>query len=259
METCQQNQYEPLKKCQPKSGKVISNFDFDFIDGIDKLLIDLVEKHGAERWSFISSFFPERVGKQCRERWFNHLNPNVKKSTWTKEEEWILFLKHKLLGNKWSKLCEFLPGRTDNTIKNHWNSTMQKRIIVLEKELEDMLKDKSEEDKKKTIDDFLEQCKVAVASDNIKFYDEKRKNYEKFKNVKTENKQIMNKLKKILLFRTHSKKTKKKGRKRKIFIRTYIEEKPANQPIIQPQPIPLIQHAPTSVTNININYEFNIN
>ena len=98
----------------------------------DKKLINLVEKYGAEKWSFISSHFPERIGKQCRERWFNHLCPTVNKTAWSKEEEWILFILHNKIGNKWSQLCKYLPGRTDNTIKNHWNSTMKKRIDQLQ-------------------------------------------------------------------------------------------------------------------------------
>ena len=52
----------------------------------DKKLIELVEKFGAEKWAFISKYFPDRIGKQCRERWFNHLNPSVNKSSWSEEE-----------------------------------------------------------------------------------------------------------------------------------------------------------------------------
>lgn len=205
-----------------------------------------MEKHGAEKWSFISSFFPERVGKQCRERWFNHLNPDVKKSTWLKEEEWILFLKHNEFGNKWSKLCQYLPGRTDNTIKNHWNSTMQKKILIFETELSNMLQGKSPEEVESFKENFINQCKETIESDNLKFYDEKRKNYEKFKSLKYENKISMNKLKKILLFRTHSKKTKKKGRKKKIFIRTYIDDPKREIPQDQ------INNNITNINNTNI-------
>ena len=181
----------------------------------DKKLINLVEKYGAEKWSFISSHFPERIGKQCRERWFNHLCPTVNKTAWSKEEEWILFILHNKIGNKWSQLCKYLPGRTDNTIKNHWNSTMKKRIEQLQIEYDNMIKDKNEEEISKIQDDILDKCKIVVELENKKFYNEKMKNYEKFKNITVDNKQSIYKLKKILLFRTHSKKMKRRGRKKK--------------------------------------------
>jgi hypothetical protein len=92
----------------------------------DLKLIELVNKFGPEKWSNISSYLPGRLGKQCRERWYNHLNPEVRKTGWSKEEEWVLFLLHRKYGNSWSTFSEKIPGRTDNTIKNHWNSIMKR-------------------------------------------------------------------------------------------------------------------------------------
>jgi Myb-like DNA-binding domain len=100
-------------------------------DEEDRLVLHLVHTHGPQKWTQIAEHLPGRIGKQCRERWHNHLNPKIKKISWTPEEEWLLFLYHRRIGNKWAEMAKVLDGRTDNTIKNHWNSSMKKRIPEL--------------------------------------------------------------------------------------------------------------------------------
>lgn len=104
-------------------------------DEEDNKLIELVKKHGPFKWSFIASQMTERVGKQCRERWHNHLNPRIKKEGWTEAEEWNLYLTHQLMGNKWADISKSIMGRTDNSIKNHWNSTMRKKMDAFHQKL----------------------------------------------------------------------------------------------------------------------------
>uniref|UniRef100_A0A1J3EVR9 Myb-related protein 3R-1 n=1 Tax=Noccaea caerulescens TaxID=107243 RepID=A0A1J3EVR9_NOCCA len=94
----------------------------------DKTIIALVEKYGPTKWSTISQHLPGRIGKQCRERWHNHLNPGINKNAWTQEEELTLIRAHQIYGNKWAELMKFLPGRSDNSIKNHWNSSVKKKL-----------------------------------------------------------------------------------------------------------------------------------
>ncbi|KAH6831165.1 hypothetical protein C2S53_009360 [Perilla frutescens var. hirtella] len=105
----------------------------------DDVIIELVNKYGPKKWSTISNHLPGRIGKQCRERWHNHLNPNINKEAWTQEEELTLIRAHQIIGNKWAELTKFLPGRTDNSIKNHWNSSVKKKLDMYKKEASGLL------------------------------------------------------------------------------------------------------------------------
>lgn len=94
----------------------------------DEMIINFVAQNGTKNWTKLASQLKGRIGKQCRERWRNHLDPEVNTEPWSAEEDQILIEMHETYGNQWVKIAEKLKGRSDNAVKNRWNSTLKKRL-----------------------------------------------------------------------------------------------------------------------------------
>jgi hypothetical protein len=92
----------------------------------DKKLLDWVNKERTSKWSACAQLIKGRSGKQCRERYFNTLIPSVKKGNWTIEKDYILFNLFNSYGTQWSKINKFFTGRTENSIKNRFYSTLRR-------------------------------------------------------------------------------------------------------------------------------------
>lgn len=89
------------------------------------------KKPGALQWSQIAAMVPNRVAKQCRERWRNHLDPAVSREDWTPQEEQILLQRYITFNGKWSEISKDMPGRPDNACKNQWNKLNGKGRYVI--------------------------------------------------------------------------------------------------------------------------------
>jgi hypothetical protein len=102
----------------------------------DAVLLEMRKRFGR-KWAKIAQHLPGRQGKQCRERFVNHLDPALKKGEWTDDEEAILIAMHEHHGNRWANISKQLPGRSDNDVKNHWYSTIQRKFMQHGKDVSD--------------------------------------------------------------------------------------------------------------------------
>ncbi|GMI79601.1 myb domain protein 5 [Hibiscus trionum] len=96
----------------------------------DELLANYINKEGEGRWRTLPKQAGLlRCGKSCRLRWMNYLRPSVKRGQIAPDEEDLILRLHRLLGNRWSLIAGRIPGRTDNEIKNYWNTHLSKKLI----------------------------------------------------------------------------------------------------------------------------------
>mmetsp|Transcript_17984 Transcript_17984/g.13007 ORF Transcript_17984/g.13007 Transcript_17984/m.13007 type:complete len:104 (-) Transcript_17984:1447-1758(-) len=95
------------------------------------MLFNIIAMQGTRQWNEIAETLNKKLntnrnGKQCRERWYNFLNPEINREPFTPEEDLKILLKRQQIGNRWSEIVKLLPGRTENSVKNRFNCLYKK-------------------------------------------------------------------------------------------------------------------------------------
>ncbi|KAJ0970849.1 hypothetical protein J5N97_018808 [Dioscorea zingiberensis] len=136
----------------------------------DMRLVAYIQKFGHGNWRALPKQAGLlRCGKSCRLRWINYLRPDIKRGNFSKDEEDTIIKLHSLLGNKWSKIASCLPGRTDNEIKNVWNTHLKKRVVSTKQQNIDSSNDQQSDVEIKTSNNInakIPETQTIDSSDN---------------------------------------------------------------------------------------------
>ncbi|KAL0728096.1 hypothetical protein Bca4012_024189 [Brassica carinata] len=137
--------------------------------------MDYVKSHGKGHWNRIAKKTGlKRCGKSCRLRWMNYLSPNVKRGNFTEQEEDLIIRLHKLLGNRWSLIAKRVPGRTDNQVKNYWNTHLSKKLGIKDPKAKPSNGDIVHQISHTNPTETLEETNISNINDNIEIQEDRQ-------------------------------------------------------------------------------------
>ncbi len=162
----------------------------------DEKLTEWVKNNGPFNWAKCSCIINGRSGKQCRERWFNSLSPGIKKGNWSVQEDYLIFKLFSQYGSKWAKIASYFKGRTENSIKNRFYSTLRRIAYEYQK------KDEEGAHKIKSQKELLNYLPIAIEEKLAKVKESgNAKNEVNVKTVKEESDDSNNMLYNLLYFK----------------------------------------------------------